>query len=157
YRFDLYLIRPGFVRGLNADVMRTGVDFAGPAESRLFVVRPGAEAALVDFGARKMTTLPGQLQVLLTSPTQALLRRGRRLSLWSEREEVNIDIDVPPLASLLIEGSAASVDHTMFLLGEDLVSWNLPAAPLVITSQGYALVPKKAAGLGHLPEGPLLL
>jgi hypothetical protein len=157
YRFDLYLIRPGFVRSLHADVMRTGVDFAGPPESRLFVVRPGAEAALVDFRARKMTPLPGHLQVLVTSPTGALLRRGRKLSLWSERQEENVDIDVPALAPLLIDGSAASVDHTMFLLNDELTSWNLPAAPLAITSQGYALIPKKAATLAHAAEGPLLL
>lgn len=157
YRFDLYLIRPGFVRGLQADIMRTGVDYAGPPTQGLFVVRPGAEAALVDFGARTMTTIPGTVQILATNHESALVRRDNHFSLWTKGKETAVEFAAPTLAPVLVAGKAASVGKTMFLLDRHLLRWDLPGAPLAITEQGYALIPKKAATPGRLPEGPLLL
>jgi hypothetical protein len=157
YRFDLYLIRPGFVRGLGADIMRTGVDYAGPPSQSLFVVRPGAEAALVDFRAQTMSSVPGTVQILITNRDSALLRRGNDFSLWTKGKETAVDFDASPLAPVLVVDGGASVDKTMFRLGAELTSWQLPGAPLAITEQGYALVPKKSATPGKLPEGPLLL
>jgi hypothetical protein len=157
YRFDLYLVRPGFVRSLKADVARTGVDYAGSTRPHLFPIRPGAEGALVDFRARSLTTLPGDLQVLVTNEHQALLRRDTRLSLWSAKGEENVDVQLDSLAPLLLQGPAASAGTAMFLLEDILKAWELPGAPLAITEQGYALVPKKAALPLHLAEGPLLL
>ena len=157
FRFDLYLIRPGFVRSLKVDTARTGVDFHGPTEQRLIPIRPGATAALVDFKTRALIPLAGELQVVLSSATQAVLRRGNELSLWTTKGEENIDLKLETQDALLTTPGAASVGKTLLSLGTALSTWELPGAPLAITEQGYALVPKQAPQLGQWPTGPLLL
>ncbi len=157
YRFELYLVRPGFVRSLKVDTMRTGIDHRGPANQHFVPIRPGATAALVDFEKRTVIPLDGDLQVVLSNPTGAILRRGSELRLWTTRGEENIDLRVGALDPILTTVHAAAVSDTMLLLDGSLRTWKLPAAPLAITEQGYALVPKKAPRMGSWPEGPLLL
>jgi hypothetical protein len=157
YRFELYLVRPGLVQGLKAEMARTGVDIPGPREPLLFPIRPGAEAALVDFRGRALSTLAGDVQILATTETQALVRRGDRLSLWSAHGEKPVEGHIPALAQVLVEGSAVALDEKMFLMDGQLETWTLPARPLAISAQGYALIPKKAPMPHHLAEGPLLL
>lgn len=157
YRFELYLVRPGLVRSLKAEMARTGVDVPGPQDPLLFPIRPGADAGLVDFRSRSLTILAGEVHVLTTTETHALLRRGDRLSLWSAQGETPIQNRVPDLAQVLVEGPAVALDEKMFLLSDELKSWALPARPLAISAQGYALIPKKAPLPHHLAEGPLLL
>ncbi len=157
YRFDMYLIRPGFVRSLKVDTMRTGIDHRGPRDQRFVPIRPGATAALVDFKKRKLVLLDGELQVLLSGPSGAVLRRGNTLRLWTERGEENVDLKFDTLDAVLTKGRAASIGKTMLRLDDELATWDLPAEPLAITEQGYALVPKKAPQMGAWPAGPLLL
>jgi hypothetical protein len=157
YRFDLYLIRPGFVRGLHVDLMRTGIDFIGGSERALFPIRPGAAAALVDFGARKLVPLEGDLQVLSASEKHALLRRGNGLTLWTSQGEEPLPGEFSSLAPVVSSGAAVAVERTMYHLGDELRTWELPAAPLWLTPQGYALIPKKSAIEKRWAEGPLLL
>jgi hypothetical protein len=157
YRFELYVVRPGVVRSLKVEMARTGVDIPGPSESVLVPIRPGAEAGLVDFRARSITTLPGDVQVLATTDSRALLRKGDRLSLWSAQGETPVVGRIPALAQVLMEGGAVALDEKMFLLKAKLETWDLPARPLAISAQGYALIPKKAPLPHHLAEGPLLL
>src|SRR5690606_35430109 len=157
YRFDLYLIRPGFVHGLKVDTMRTGIDHRSRVEQRFVPIRPGAHAALVDFNKRTLIQFEADLQVLLSNPSGAILRQGNELRLWTEKGEENIDLKVDSLDPILTTSGAASIDDTILNLDGNLRTWNLPAAPLAITELGYALVPKKAPQLGSWPEGPLLL
>jgi hypothetical protein len=157
YRFDLYLIRPGFVRSLKVDTARTGVDYHGSGDQRLLALRPGATAALVDFKKRVLLPLEGELQVVLTSASAAVLRRGNRLHLWTPKGEEPIDLKVATLDPVLTTRETAAIGKTMLALGDTLRTWELPAAPLAITDHGYALVPKRAPELGSWPTGPLLL
>lgn len=157
YRFDLYLIRPGFVRSLKVDTARTGVDVHGPHEQRLIPIRPGAAAALVDFKKRALIPLAGDLSVVLSSASQAVLRRGNELHLWTSKGEENIDLKLTTLDEVLTTPGAASVGKTMLSLSETLSTWQLPGAPLAITDQGYALVPKQAPQMESWATGPLLL
>jgi hypothetical protein len=157
YRFDLYLIRPGFVRSLKVDTARTGVDYHGPEHQRLIAIRPGATAALVDFKKLALIPLAGDLQVLLSSASSAVLRRGNGLHLWTPRGEENIDLKLETLDPVLTTPGSAALGKTMFALGPALRTWELPAPPIAITDQGYALVPKQAPQMGKWPTGPLLL
>lgn len=157
YRFDLYLIRPGFVRSLKVDSARTGVDYHGPQEQRLVPIRPGAAAALVDFKKRALIALEGEVGVLLTSASQAILRRGNRLHLWTPAREQPIDLKIATLDPVLTTHETVAIGNTMLTLDPILRTWELPAAPLAITEHGYALVPKQSPALGKWPTGPLLL
>lgn len=157
YRFDLYLIRPGFVRSLKVDTARTGVDYHGPLEQRLVPIRPGATAALVDFKKRSLISLEGELQVVLSSASSAVLRRGNQLHLWTQKGEEKLGHKLETLDQVLTGHGAASIGKTMLALGRTLKTWELPAAPLAITDHGYALVPKQAPTLGQWASGPLLL
>jgi hypothetical protein len=157
YRFDLYLLRPGHVRSLGVDTARTGVDFLGDGEDRLFPLRPGAQAALVDFGAGHIISLEGDVQVLTTSKKSALLRRGNKLLLWTARGEEPIVVQMDSSTQVLTQKSAASVGNTVFVLDDPHLTWTLPDAPLAITNLGVALVAAKSATLDTWPLGPLLL
>src|SRR5690606_27989046 len=157
YRFDLYLLRPGLAKGLGADTARTGVDFLGSTGDRLFPLRPGAQAALVDFGAGRLVTLEGDVQVLATGRRAALLRRGNKLSLWTKRGEEPVDAELNSLTQILTQEGAVSVGSTMFVLDDQLRTWSLPETPLMITQLGVALIAKKPPTLETWPQGPLLL
>src|SRR5690606_25071814 len=73
YRFDLYLLRPGLVRDLDRDMMRTGVDVGPSSRTTLIPLRPGAEPALVDFQKKRLIPLESGEAVLATSARGALL------------------------------------------------------------------------------------
>jgi hypothetical protein len=157
YRFDLNLVEPGFVRALQVDVARTGVDVVGSNQENLLSIRPGAEAALVDFEARKLWPLGEDVHVLATSHHTALLRRGASYSHWNKGKEAKLEVRIPPLARVLNRGPAVAVGEHMFLLGPELQSWALPAPPLALTEKGYALVPQHELREESWPPGPLVL
>lgn len=157
YRFDLHLVQPGFVRGLRADVARTGVDLRGQQQTNLFPLRPGAEAALVDFKARKLWPLESPTLVLATSGIHALLREQNTLSLWTSGKQEQLEFKAQALSLILSAGPTVAVEERVYLLGETLKSWSLPAPPLAITREGYALVPQHAVTSESWPIGPFVL
>ena len=157
YRFDLYLLRPGFVRSLSADTARTGVDVKGQFPARFVPLRPGSAAALVDLQARQLVPLDPSAYVLSSGNHHALLRDDSGLKLWSPRGTENLDYPVSSLSRVLNAGSATAVDDRLFLLGDSFSTWKLPAAPLIISSGGFALVPSEPADEARWARGPLLL
>ncbi|GEM_PF-1185928 len=157
YRFDLYLVRPGFVRNLHGDVARTGVDILGNSADVLLPLRPGANAALVDFSRRTLITLSPSTYVLSTGRSHALVRRGENLFLWSRTGEQRVHVQLDPLAKVLSAGRAIALDSQVFLLGDDLTSWRLERPPLALSQAGYALVPEKWGNLNRWVHGPLRL
>lgn len=157
YRFDLYLLRPGFVKPLRVDVARTGVDVHGPEESPLLALRPGTQAALLDFRKRELVVFEEGVEVLATGETQALLRRGKALSLLTRSGEQPLEGEAGPLTPLLSAHHSVALGTRVFTLGQALETFVLPGAPLALSPQGYALIPKQAGSLGAWPLGPLLL
>lgn len=159
YRFDLYLVRPGFVRSLQADVARTGVDIQGPHLDRWFPIRPGASAALVDFLEARLDELDSEARIIAVGAGGALVRRGAKLSLFigAEHPEENVDRVVDALAPVLTRGSVATIGNQAFSLHGALTSWRLPAAPLAISQSGHVLIPNRPASSEHWPRGPLIL
>jgi hypothetical protein len=157
YRFVLNLVQPGFVRALRVDVARTGVDVVGSSQQNLLSIRPGSEAALVDFEARKLWSLGEDVVVLATSDHTALLRRGSSYFHWTRGKETKVSVETAPLARVVGEGPAVAVGDRAFLLGEALTTWTLPAPPLALNRQGYALVPQHEVREDSWPKGPFVL
>ncbi len=157
YRFDLYLLKPGFVKPLGADVARTGVDVHGPQGQILTALRPGTQAALVDFRARTLIPLPEGVDVLATDDESALLRRGSAFSLWTKTGEKKMVFRAEPLTPLIGTGPAVALGDTIITLKGSTKTFKLSGEPLVISAQGYALIPRQAGSLSTWPLGPLLL
>ena len=130
YRFDLYLLRPGFVRSLSADTARTGVDVRGQFPARFVPLRPGSTAALVDLQTRQLVPLDPSAYVLSAGNHHALLRDDSGLKLWSPRGTENLDYPVSSLSRVLNAGTATVIDDRLFLLGDSFSTWKLPAAAL---------------------------
>ncbi len=159
YRFDLYLIRPGLVRSLKADMARTGVDVLGPQEQRYIPIRPGSTAALVDFDTSKLITIEGDVRVLGIGRAGALLRRANRLSLWLDvaHPEETLDYDINTLDPVLVEGEYVSVGTRVFDLSGPLSSWELPGLPVTLSSSGHSVITSGASAQPHWYEGPMAL
>jgi hypothetical protein len=157
YRFDLFLVRPGFVRSLRADTARVGVDVLGRQGQRFFPIRPGAEAALVDFAGRRLLPLPGESFVLATGSGGVLLKMNRELKWWTPRGLEPIDQKVSSLDSVLSAGPVAAVADQLYLVDDELQSRGLPANPLFVSPSGHSLIPKESGTLLRWPRGPLLL
>lgn len=156
YRFDLYLLRPGLVRDLDRDMMRTGVDVGPSSRTTLIPLRPGAEPALVDFQKKRLIPLESGEAVLATSARGALLRRGSELFLFDGAARRPLPHKAPPLTPLMPRGSVVAVGRTVFQLTDaSIVSWELPAPPLALTDRGMALIPREAEASSRWARGPL--
>lgn len=158
YRFDLHLVRPGYVRSLNADVAKTGVDVKGQPLVRWFPIRPGASAALVDFQQAQLVELGAEARVIAVGAGGALIRRGDAVSLFlgADHPEENVDLRVADLDPVLTRGSVAVLGNRAFSLNNGLSAWRLPRAPLAISEDGHALIANEPAASDRWPRGPLL-
>ncbi len=142
YRYDLYLIRPGHVRSLGADVARTGVDVLGTPTERYVPIRPGAAAALVDLKATKLITLEGDARILAVGRAGALIRRDNQLSLWLDEShpEEQLDYRLPALANVLTRPALVAVGTRIFDLRDGLSTWEVSAPPIALSDAGHALL-----------------
>lgn len=157
YRFDLYLIRPGLVRSLKADTARTGVDVPGEQHSPFASLRPGREAALVDFKRLKLHHLESSSYVLATGQSQALIRKNDELYTWSPGSLEKLSFPISPLSRLLQNEAALAIDTRVFLLSSKLATWELPSPPLALSPLGYSLSPAEGETGQKWAEGPLIL
>jgi len=157
FRFDLYLIRPGFVRNLKADMARTGVDVKGPEDTPWVSIRPGASAALVDFRKRTLSPLEGSAFVLATGTGGALIRRGKDLFHWDRGKEAPLNISWEEFSPVTTSSHSIALGSQLFNLDGELRHRTLIGSPLVINDAGFAVVPKEPGTSHRLPRGPLLL
>lgn len=159
YRFELYVIEPGHVVNLHAEVGRTGVDVHGASGQRYMPLRPGAAAALVDFKQARLHTLEGDAKVLGQGSAGVLIRRGNALTLWPGpgRPELPLEHRAETWAEILEKGSIVSVAARLFDLTVPLRTWTIPQSPLAITETGHALYARRAPQLGVWAQGPFTL
>lgn len=157
YRFDLYLVHPGYVRNLHADVARTGIDVKGEQASRFVALRPGAAAALVDFTSKKLFQLDEGSFVLSVGRKGALVRRDHQLLYWTVSSQIPLPQKMSSLTPVLQAPRVVVLDKTMYRLEETLHTDELSHPPLFVTALGYSLIPKEAGTLERWPRGPLLL
>ena len=156
HRFELYLVKPGYVRSLHADVARTGVDILGVQGPRRVPLRPGATPALVDWDARRLIELPDDAFVLSSGPAGTLLRQGTQLRLWHPERVTTLPQPIDELDPVLVQGASVAVGDWVYHLGEKLTQTRLPHAPLWISPQGHALVASRPGSPKTWPEGPFL-
>lgn len=157
FRFELYLLRAGFVRSLPGDTARTGVDVKGPAHTRFVPLRPGTAAALVDLNAQKLIPLDPSVYVLAAGQGHALLRDENQLKLWSPRGTEHLDYPLSSLSLIMNVGKTTAIDDRIFFLDATLSTWKLPAPPIALSPLGYSLVPSEPASDSRWARGPLLL
>jgi hypothetical protein len=157
YRFDLNLVRPGFVRALQVEIARTGIDAQNTTHATLFPVRPGADSGLVDFHNQRFWPLDGAPLILATSDSSALLQRQNKYALWKNGSEQSLQLKTPALATVLQAGSTVSIGNEVLRLTPEFTRWTLPAPPLALTTEGAALVPQNEARPNTWPPGPFVL
>lgn len=161
-RFPLYLLAPGYVRELELDAMRTGVDVPpaprapGEKPQRFVPLRPGTETVLVDFEARRPVPQSSDTFVLQSLGDSALLRRGERLFRWTAKGETALTLPWLRLTPTWLSGP-------WFAQGELLIDWlddqssPLPSHELWGLAPSGALVSVHAEGersLVRLTPGP---
>jgi hypothetical protein len=159
YRFDLYIIQPGNVVNLHADVGRTGVDVHGPSGVRYLPLRPGPTAALVDFKQTRMHALEGDAKVLGQGRAGVLVRRGNALTLWPgpSQAELPLEYGADAWSEILESGSIVAVGARLFDLTGSLRTWSIPQPPLAISATGHALYARGTPQSGVWAEGPFIL
>ncbi len=157
YRFEVYLVRPGYVKSLKVDMARTGVDVRGAQGTRYVALRPGSSAALVDLSTSQLFALDEGTVVINTGKDGALLRRGSRLSYWTPTAESPLPQILDAWSSMLTEDTIAVLDRTFYRLGQGLQQQELRHIPLFVAPSGHTLTPREAGSLSRWPRGPLLL
>lgn len=174
-RFPLYLLKPGVVRDLDAELMRFGVDVPEPTDARYVALRVEKGLLLVDFALGRAELLDPAERVLLTTEREAILSRngklvryaaGQRQELGDLREFDAVLTFRAPASALLVEpaGELASIEAAVGVgstaywrrtSADKANVWEahvLPSVPLAFTARG-ALVPTGAGTAGRWPRG----
>jgi hypothetical protein len=155
-RFPLALVRPGAVRELELEMMRTGADVSSGPSPRLVSLRPGAEAVLLELTSATLYPLPESALVLVTGDDGALLATERGLVHWTKAAERRIaERPLSPVPLLLSRSSVAVGTRVYRLESGSVTEWTLPAAPLALGAEGDALVPEERATPERWARGPL--
>ncbi len=156
-RFDLYLVAPGYVRDLEADVALTGIDQPPGQAPRLLPIRPGARTVLVDFEKRRTVDRDPNDRVVATHGSKVLVRRGGHLTLFDvdTNRSVELGRSVTPYPEILVRGRYAFVTPYLVDLETERVAQHDGVSPLGLTSGGRLITPAQHASHGEWPVGPL--
>lgn len=156
-RFELYLVAPGFVKDLEADLAATNLDVPPTTTPRLVPLRPGARSVLVDFDDRRLHELEPDDRIVATYESRALVRRGRKLVLYdaSTQRAHTLDGSTAAFPTLLVNGPFAFVEPYLVDLSQGKVVLEHAGIPLALTDTGRLLVADVEPHGGEWARGPL--
>jgi len=153
-RFPLYLLKPGVVRDLDVEIMRSGVDVPPRPEVRFLAVRSEAGLLLVDLGKGKTELLPTSDRVLLANETEVLLASSGRLvrSAGGQRQELG---PLRDLDAIVTSAHGVSVGSSVyFRTGTTWQSSRVERPPLALGDE-FALVPAREPTTARWANAPL--
>lgn len=166
-RAPVWLVGPGLRHDLGIDVQPTSIDFLPERLTRLVPLYPGAEVVLVDLERRSLAKLTAGDDVVATSGSIALVRRGSELVAYDadSGREKNLAAPLDAFGSTLLAGSVAFVPPFVVRLPEVQTGKTGRGGPTVLGSarwavlgleqNGYLLVPTKPPSDEAPAEGPL--
>lgn len=157
YRFELYLVAPGFVGDLQADVAATRLDRPPKGSPRLVPLRPGARSVLVDMDRRRAIDLRSDDRIVSTYGPRALVRRGRGLFVYdAERDrELPIEGSIEAFPEIRGQGRYVYVEPVLVDLAEARAVLRHDTPPLAVSDDGRLLAPTRAADGESWAQGPL--
>lgn len=157
FRFELYLVAPGFVKDLEADLPATNYDRPPGDTPTLVPLRPGARNVLLDLEQRRLFELPPDDRILAVHEQKALVRRGTKLVLFDAKlqKEREIATQVKTFPELLVAGRFVFVEPYLVDLADGTVRLEHRGAPLALTQSGHLLVPAQESTLEAWARGPL--
>lgn len=157
YRFELYLVAPGFVGDLQADMAATRLDMQPNGSPRLVPLRPGPRSVLVDMERRRLIELRQDDRIVSTHGARALVRRGRKLLVYDAEKDRELPLDgsIETFPEIRLGGRYVFVEPLLVDLVEARVTHRHSGAPLAVTESGRLLVPARAAEGESWAEGPL--
>lgn len=155
-RFPLYLARPGGLRDLELETMRTGTDVPSRSVERYVALHVDGRPVLVDLEQGTPRLLDASQRVLTTTASGALLRDGEGLSFVGQAGSRTLAERAPALSRLQLARAFVAFDALVLQLTADgVTSSHLAAPPLHLTPTGHALVPKKAETESAWAVGPV--
>lgn len=156
-RFPLYLARPGGLRDLELETMRTGVDAPSRSAPRIVALHVDGRPVLVDLERGTKQDLGASQRILTTFGQRALVRDGERLSLEGGGEPLRLEARAPALSRLLLGPNSATFDELLIhATTQSVESRALSAAPLALTAS-HVFVPQKAETDGAWAKGPVVI
>lgn len=155
-RFPLYLARPGGLRDLELETMRTGTDTPSRSVERYAALHVDGRPVLVDFERGTKRLLAPTDRVLLAAESGALVRSGESLTFVGEAGSHALAERAPALSRVQLGASFVVFDAVAIqLAGGGISSSHLAASPLLVTGSGHALVPQKSETDGAWAVGPV--
>lgn len=154
-RFPVYLLKPGVVRDLDLEIMRSGVDVPPITGARFVTVRADAALLLVDLQKGRAELLETADRILLTTATDVLLTRGGRLVRWvdGKREELGPLGGLAPIVTS--EAGALAVGTTMYVQSPGAWETKTLERPPLAIGPGFALVPAAEGSVSRWARGPV--
>jgi hypothetical protein len=157
-RAGVELVGPGYRLELGVEVQPTSIDAWPDQPKRLVPVYPGSDALVVDLERRVTIRLEPGDQVIATSGPRALVRRqGTVVVLDVEKNTAKtLAAKLPPLPTVLIQGTLAVVGVELFDVREDASLGSVSGRPLALTGFGDVLVARgNPPSAERLATGPL--
>ncbi len=156
-RYELYLVGPGYLKELEADTGFTGLDLEPGRTPRLVPLRPGPRSVLIDMDRRRLIELGADDRVIATHGAKALVRRGRKLSLYdADRDETTaVTSFVRDFPAILVNERYAFVEPYVVELPTGHIVGEYPGAPFALTNRGRLVVPSAAPSPEKWGLGPL--
>lgn len=129
-RFPLFLLKPGVVRDLNADLMRFGVDVPQATGQRYAAVRVEQGLLLVDFVQGRAELLGPTDRVLLVTDQEAILSNGGKLVRYTggQRQELGAIRALDPVVTFRAPSSSSDA------VGSKAASPAAPAAAEIVAA-----------------------
>jgi hypothetical protein len=157
FRFELYLVAPGFVKDLEADLPATNHDHESSGPADLVPLRPGARSVLIDLERRRLLELLPDDRIVSVHGPRALVRRGSKLVLFDATtgKEQELAGRIATFPTLRARGAYAFVEPYLVDLTSGLVSQDPTSTPMLVTSTGRLLVPATPASAEEWARGPL--
>ncbi len=156
-RFDVYLVGPGYVKDLEADVGLTGLDLDPGQTPRLVPLRAGARSLLIDLDQRVSIELDTDDRVIASYGGKALVRRGAKLSVYDadKRERTHLADKVKTIPSILMSGRYAFVEPYLVDLEMGRIAGETAGAPLALSEKGRLVFAQVAPSTERWAMGPL--
>jgi hypothetical protein len=156
-RFDVYLVGPGYVKDLEADVGLTGLDLDPGQTPRLVSLRAGARSLLIDLEQRVSIELDTDDRVIASHGGKALVRRGAKLSVYDadKRERTPLADKVKTIPAILVSGRYAFVEPYLVDLETGRIARETVGAPLALSDEGRLVFAQVAPSTERWATGPL--
>lgn len=156
-RFDLYLVGPGYVKDLEADVGLTALDLEPDQTPRLVPLRPGARSVLVDMDRRALIELAADDRVVATYAGRALVRRGSKLSVYDADAGTRSALtnEVKAFPTILVSGRYAYVEPYLVDLELGGAVLEAPGTPLALSETGRLVFAGTPPSTERWATGPL--